>query len=712
MEFYTAFHQKRPVRLSEPTRLFAWESLHGKYGDEATKTPAVSMDGVAGFASMTPQQQYNNAIAKIAADAPLRICAAEKVSGAATLGMAIEHLVPATFHGEKLWGSVSHLTLGFWRVLREGIDAIEQQVLVRLAEEGDDAKRAQLTGMKSVIDAMRIWHKRYVSALKERGAAHIHALLRVPFAPAQNFHEAVQSLWFTFAFMRLCGNWPGIGRLDEMLGGYLKQDLETGALTIEEAREILASMFIKGCEWIRSDAPVGSGDAQHYQNVVLAGIDAEGNEVTNEVTYLVLDIVEELGISDFPITVRVSDKTSPRLLTRVAEVMRHGGGVVAVYNEPLIIDSLTRFGYSVPEARRFANDGCWEVQVPGKTLFHYVPFDGLRILLDDTLHVSDETPVHFDSMDTLYAAFKENLRTAMEQIYHNTVVRFTGKEPGAIWEWNAAEDIPCSAVSLLEEGCIESGRSYINGGPAYTVISPHIGGAPDVGNSLYAIDRLVFQEKKVTFDQLMDILRHNWDGNEALRQYALNRYSYYGNDNDAADAYTVRVLNDFADLVAPLNGRSPILFPPGVSTFGRQLEWAPQRAATPSGHKRGEVLSGNASPTPGTDAEGATALICSYCKADLGRQVNGAALDVKLYPATVQGENGTAALVSLIKGFVALGGFFMQLDVLDAAALRAAQENPAAYKTLSVRVSGWNARFVTLNKEWQDMIIARTAQEL
>lgn len=293
----------------------------------------------------------------------------------------------------------------------------------------------------------------------------------------QNFHEAVQSLWFTFAFMRLCGNWPGIGRLDEMLGRIFK----TG---FRSRRAHDRGSAGDSCEYVyqrvRVDSKrraVGSGDAQHYQNVVLAGIDAEGSEVTNEVTYLVLDIVEELGISDFPITVRVSDKTSPRLLTRVAEVMRHGGGVVAVYNEPLIIDSLTRFGYSVPEARRFANDGCWEVQVPGKTLFHYVPFDGLRILLDDTLHVSDETPVHFDSMDTLYAAFKENLRTAMEQIYHNTVVRFTGKEPGAIWEWNAAEDIPCSAVSLLEEGCIESGRSYINGGPAYTVISPHIGGA-------------------------------------------------------------------------------------------------------------------------------------------------------------------------------------------------------------------------------------------
>ena len=182
-------------------------------------------------------------------------------------------------------------------------------------------------------------------------------------------------------------------------------------------------------------------------------------------------------------------------------------------------------------------------------------------------------------------------------------------------------------------------------------------------------------------------------------QYVMNKYTYYGNDDDEADEYTVRVLNDFAGIVLEFNTRCPVLFPPGVSTFGRQIEWAPYRAAVPFGRKKGEILSGNASPTPGTDITGATAVIKSYCKADLKKQVNGAALDVKLFPSTVEGENGIAALSSLIKGFIKLGGFFMQLDVVDAEVLRRAQENPADYKTLSVRVSGWNARFVTLSRE-------------
>ena len=257
---------------------------------------------------------------------------------------------------------------------------------------------------------------------------------------------------------------------------------------------------------------------------------------------------------------------------------------------------------------------------------------------------------------------------------------------------------------------MENARSYLEGGPRYTVISPHIGGAPDVGNSLLAIDRLVYREKRVTLDELRAILRANWEGHEPLRQYVLNRYTYYGNDDDVADAYTVRLLDDFAAMVLKHNGESPILFPPGVSTFGRQIEWAPGRAATPFGARKGDVLAPNASPTPGTDEAGATALIRSYCKLGLGRLTCGAALDVKLLPALARGENGANALVALMDAFVALGGFFMQIDIMDADALRAARENPQAYKSLSVRVSGWNARFVTLNEEWQNMVIERTAR--
>ena len=712
MEFYTVSKEKRPVRLCEETRQFAWDSLHGRYGDESQQTPAVLMDDIPGFESYSPYARHDAAIRRIAEQAPLRICPAERVSGAATLGMGINHLIPATFRGEALFSSVSHVTPGFDKVVRQGLGVTEAAVKRRLKEDVlSPEQRELLESMESVLESLRIWRERYLQVLGPDKSAVRSALMRVPFEPAGNFFEAVQSLWFTFAFTRLCGNWPGIGRIDEMLGNYLRRDLEAGVLTLDEAREILAGLFIKGCEWIRSDTPPGSGDAQHYQNIVLSGVDADGQDVTNEVSYLVLDIVEELGISDFPITVRLNEHTPRRLLDKIAQVMRHGGGVVAVYNETLILDSLTRFGYSSAEARRFANDGCWEVQVPGKTFFTYIPFDALRILLEDTLHL-DSIPAHYDSFDALYADFSDHLRRRVEAICRQEAEIFLQPAPGGGWEWKPS--VPCTMISLLTEGCMESGRSYFSGGPVYKVTSPHIGGAPDVGNSLQAIDQLVFREKKISFDELMQALQLNWEGYEELRRYAGSHCPCYGNDDDKADAYTVRVLNDFAAVTASMKDRLsvPILFPPGVSTFGRQIEWAPYRAAVPFGRKKGDVLSGNASPTPGTEMEGATAVVRSYCKTNLLALPCGAALDLKLHPTSVEGENGVEALVGLLRGFVRLGGFFMQPDIMDAEILRQAQAHPEDYRTLSVRVSGWNARFVTLDREWQNMVINQNAGEI
>ena len=708
MEFYTAYHERRPVRLCEATRQFASDSLHGRYGDDTMQQYAVNLDDVPGFEHLSEYQKYDAAIAQIAAKAPIRLCENERVSGAATLGAAIHHMVPAAFQDKLIFPSVSHVTLGFGKILKMGINGIEKEIDVQISENCLSESKAEiLDSMKQTISSFRVWHARYLDAVKDLKPQIYQNLLQVPFEPARSFEEAVQSLWFSFAFTRLCGNWPGIGRIDDMLGAYLNKDLQEGVLSLEEAREILAGFFIKGCEWIQKDTPVGSGDAQHYQNIILAGVDEQGKEITNAVTYLVLDIVEELGISDFPISVRLNQNTPQALLKRVAEVMRHGGGVVAVYNEDLVLASLQRVGYPLEEARLFANDGCWEVQIPGKTHFSYIPFDSLRILLDDTLGLNETTRL-YATYEELYEAFLVNLKKAVERIFHDTAIMFTGKEPGDTWQW--APSIPCTLVSLLTEGCIESGLSYWGGGTKYTVRSPHIGGAPDVGNSLYAIKKLVFEEQKVTLDELMHILRHNWEGYEPLRQYVRNRYTYYGNDDDEADAFTSRVLDDFADMVDSLNGRSPILYIAGVSTFGRQIEWAPFRSATPFGNKKGEILSGNQSPTPGTDYSGATAIIKSYCKADLCKQTSGSALDIKLYPATVKGTAGVEALVALLKGFLQLGGFFMQVDVVDKEALLEAQMHPENYKTLSVRVSGWNARFVTLNKEWQNMIIERTAQ--
>ena len=702
MEFASVNGIKRPVRLCEKTRAFAYESLGHKYGLDSKKTPFVSLDDVPGFDSFSPVKKYDTAIRAIAENAPLRICDGELISGAATLGAAISHVVPAYYNGAHVYMSNSHLTADFFTVVKEGIDAIREKAERAYEKYKGTDKEEFAQSCLYCLDSFDIWHKRYLNELQNIGYTdNYENLLTVPHKPAKTFYQATQSVWFAFAFTRLCGNWPGIGRLDMLLGPYLQNDLKNGVITLDQAREILAHFFIKGCEWI-CGGDCGSGDAQHYQNLVISGTDENGKDVTNEVTYLILDIIEELGISDFPTTVRLNKNSSEKLIKRVAEVMRFGGGVLAVYNEDKVMESMIKYGYAPDEARRFANDGCWEVQVPGKTYFSYIPYDFLQLLQKKTLKSYDESVV-FDSFDTLYNAYLSDIRGLLEGLLSDVKTNIMKCKDGEKWVWKP--NMPCTVISLFEGGCIEKGRSYLEGGPVYNVISPHIGGLADTVNSLYAIKKLVFEDKKIGFTEFMRILRENWKNDEALRQYALNKYVYYGNDNDEADALCARFLSDYADICKELDNRSGYRFPGGVSTFGRQLEWSGQRLACPYGRKSGEVLAANASPTPGSDKEGATAIIKSYCKNPLVKLPVGAALDVKLLPSSVQGEEGLDALCSLLRGFVNLGGFFMQPDVVDAEILRKAQENPGEYQNLSVRVSGWNARFVTLNRQWQNMVI-------
>ena len=423
MEFYTQNNMKRPVRLSEKTRLFAYESLNRKYGLDTLRVMSVSLDGVEEFESLTVTEKYDAAVRKIAEDAPIRICNGELISGAATLGTAIHHTVPATYKGKTFWSGVSHLTVDFETVLRCGIDHIQSTAQMAYEKHRGTDREGFAASCLNCLDAFSVWHGRYLDALEKMPEyrANYENLKRVPFKPARTFYEAVQSLWFTFAFLRLCGNWSGIGRIDYLLGDYLKNDLERGEITLDEAREILAHLFIKGCEWVNGQF-VGSGDAQHYQNILLSGIDENGNDVTNEVTYLVLDIIEELGISDFPTTVRLNGNSDEKLLCRVAEVMRYGGGILAVYNEDLIIDALVKYGYDEREARKFANDGCWEVQIPGKTYFIYSPFDSLRVLQKKTLHGYEDAS--FEDFESLYNAYREDLQFEVEWIFQNVYRNF------------------------------------------------------------------------------------------------------------------------------------------------------------------------------------------------------------------------------------------------------------------------------------------------
>lgn len=704
MEFYTQSYLKRPIRLSEKTRHFAYDSLNHKYGKDTVKNPAVSLDNVENYSCMTQLEQYDAAILEIVQKAPIRICQDELVCGAATFGAAIDGRLPATFNGKYVFNSIDHLTIDFETVIKYGVKYIQENAEKSLEQYNNTEKEPFIKSCLHCINCMMIWRQRYLNELINlpKYKDNYNNLSKVPYEPASNFYEAVQSLWFTFSFVRLFGNWPGIGRIDLILGQYLENDLKKGIITVDEAREILAHFFIKGCEWIKG-GDYGSGDAQHYQNILLAGIDKTGQEITNTVTYLVLEIIEELGISDFPITVRLNKNSPKKLLHRVAEVIRYGGGIIAIYNEDLIIEALIKDGYELHEARTFANDGCWEVQIPGKTYFLYYPLDALFTLQQRTLKKYEQCPDYPD-FESLYRQYISDLHKSIENILHikQELFESTNRQLSN-WRWKT--QIPCTVVSVFEQGCIEKGLSYLEGGPVYNIYSPHLGGFADIVNSLYAIKKLVFDEKKLSLQEFMNVLNNNWEKNEPLRQYVLNRYIYYGNDNDEVDDIAIRLLDDFADICSDMNDKCGYRFPAGISTFGRQLTWLPYRIACPHGRKKGEILAGNCSPTPGSDKEGVTAVIRSYCKCHLDRLASGAALDLKLLPSNLIGEEGIQALTSLIEGFIELGGFFMQLDIADASILKEAQKHPENYETLSVRVSGWNARFVTLSKEWQDMII-------
>ncbi len=751
VSFIHAGKTPRPVRSSEETRRFAWESLNGRYGRDTAAVRALPMDEVPGFREMSEYDQYDLCIERIAAESRIRICEGERLSGASTLGLAVFHRVPTTLDGVQVFYSTSHLTVDFPAVLRDGVGALEKQVAekLRLCEtdpeyqgitpDRSNYRGADITGAPTagpitgpadvperrlrfwqscdrVLKAFRVWHGRYLEALEaktaeggpyaERYAQTLSNLRRVPFETPRSFHEALQSIWFTFAFLRLCGNWPGIGRIDWMLGPYLKKDLAEGKITMDEARELMAHFFIKGCEWV-GGGHIDSGDAQHYQNLVLGGVDENGVEVTNEVSYLVLDIIEEFGISDFPTSLRLNENTPEKLLRRAAEVLRFGGGALAFYAEPTVIRSLTDRGYSLSEARQFANDGCWEVQVPGRTFFRYSAFDALQVLQRKTLleyRLDEEAMSYYARFDTFeklmqQAEYDLNLRQ-MEDLFMERAAYCNPEFPRKFNKFT-----PCTTVSLFEEGCIEKGLNYWEGGPVYNLNALHIGGLIDAVNALYAIKKLVYDEKKLSLGEFVAILAHNWEGNEALMTYVRNRYSYFGNDNDEVDELGARYLGGYAAGCRTLDGRIGYRFPAGVSTFGRQVGYAHCRLASPHGYQIGAVLAPNTSPTPGTDTEGATAIIRSYCKLPMEEMENGAALDLRLLPSAVEGEEGIGAIVGLLKGFVILGGSFVQFDVLDAETLRQAQAHPEDYRTLQVRVSGWNARFVTLDEEWQNGVI-------
>ncbi len=696
------------MKLSSITHELSARALSGEWSSALVDLTPTD-DYKSTLESLPEPLAFSRCVRLIAEEAPVRVTPGELLIGSATLRAATLHVLPVLINGEAIFGSTSHVTFGFDRVLRLGYSGMRKQIMDRLTRGGLQQHGIDLlNAMLECLDAAGIWHSRYIKLLEQLVKTstdndHWQSVLDearfVPENPPTNFREAVQALWSAFCFQHLCGNWPGIGRIDQMLGSFLKNDLKNGLITLDEARELLAHFWIKGAEWAAAPwAFGGSGDAQFYQNVILGGVDESGKEITNDVTYLILDVVEELRISDYPIAVRLNKNSPERLLRRIAEVESLGGGIVSVYSEDTVISALQTIGISLENARRYTNDGCWEPQVPGETCFIYDGIDVLQVL-QNTLGVNEDSPIQdYPGFDSLYNTFVSNLHKRLEPFH-----QWADGYP-----MNSSPKGGSVLASLMTENCVELGLGYSEKGANYNITSAHAGGIPDTANSLIVIRELVYNRKELTLPELVQILRNNWEGHEDLRLRISSEFAFYGNDCEESDAIAKRVLDDFVDSVNAVPYRNGVYRTPGVSTFGREIGWRHNRGATAAGYKAGDILACNFSPTPGTDNAGPTAALKSFCSMGLNRLTGGAAMELKFHPSSVEGPAGIDALVSILKVFVEIGGFYMQVDSVSKDILLEAQKDPNHYSGLAVRVSGWSARFVTLNEEWQEMIINRT----
>lgn len=706
------------TRLCEETRLLAARYLTGKY-QHRLKDAGFRLEELK-LPSDCPLEIRNGKNAILTAErSSLDILPMERLAGSASNIQAIRHKIPGYSEPKS---SISHTTVDFGDAIRKGLTGLEEEIYKRMTDDHDSCHRNFFVGLLDVIKAMRVWTKRYREAYRDMLLAseysQYHANLRtvlarlekVPENPPETFTEAIQSFWSFFEFQRLCGNWTGLGRFDEILGPYLSRDLKEGIITLGEARELIAHFWIKGTEWcygLRKDSlySPGSGDAQNYQNIILSGIDRDGHQIENEVTFLVLDVVEELHISDYPVTVRLNSFSSEKLLRRIAEVQLLGGGIVSVYNENQILCNLNAMGIPETYSRTFTNDGCWEIILPGQTNFSYMPLDFL-LPFQEALF-SEKI---FASYDELYHKFLERVRVLVED-----AVKEIARD---CYEKNLPGDYPSGQIehsevvlSLLMPSCRESGCSYVLHGTRWVFRAIHMAGLPDIANSLYAIKKLVFEQKLLSPAELVRILGDDWKNSEALRLRFANSLKYYGNDNPEVDELLRQVLHDCSAIAGEKSRIDYIMLPVGVSTFGREIEFSENRLATAFGKHAHEYLAPNLSPTPGTDKCAITAILNSYCRMDFLDTPNGCPLDLRLSAGIRKTADAIDCLVRLLRVFVKKNGLYLQIDTVDPDMLRQAKKDPDRFPNLVVRISGWSARFASLSEEWQDMIINRTSQE-
>jgi formate C-acetyltransferase len=546
----------------------------------------------------------------------------------------------------------------------------------------------------------------------------------VPANPARSFREAVQSIWLVQLIIQIetNGHSISIGRFDQFMYPYFVEDLESGRATRQEIFEILNCFWIKlaSITKLRSHGPTKyTAGFPMFQNLTIGGQSPEGDDVTNELSFMVLDCHDRIRLSQPTLTVRVHKSTRREFLRRCAEVLAGGGGMPSFFNDEIIIPSLLLRGVTKEDAYNYCLVGCVEPSVAGKwggrqgaAQFHLTkclemalnggkdPRTGIK------LHGNGKTLLDFKNIDELKQAFKDQVS------YYIRLYAIKDNIQDLAWE----EMIPTPFVSGLVDDCIERGKELKKGGAVYDLSAGQTGNIANVANAIAAIQKLVFEEKKISKEELWRALQTNFesDHGEEIRQFLINHAPKYGNDEEYVDSIAKEAFSHYLNEVGKYKntryGKGPIgcTYHPSTASVSYNIPAGALTGATPDGRKAGEPLADVESPFHGTELKGPTAVIKSVSKLEHILESGGSILNLKFNPSIFQDGNSLDNLVALIRTYFELTGMEVQIDIVSSKKLREAQKSPQKYADLLVRVAGYSAYFVGLDPEVQNDIIART----
>ena len=542
---------------------------------------------------------------------------------------------------------------------------------------------------------------------------------RVPANAPRDFWEALQMYWFVhLGTITELNGWDAMnpGHLDQHLYPFYEKGLKDGSIDRDKAKELIS------CFWIKVNnhpAPpkVGvtaeeSGTYNDFTNINLGGLSRDGSDAVNELSYLILEVIDELHLLQPQSNVQISRKTPNQFLKAACRVIRKGYGYPSVFNADEVVLEQLRAGKTVEDAREGGCSGCIETGAFGKEAYILTGYLNVPKILEITLNngvdpltgemVGIETgdSRSFNTFDELYSAFEKQLEYVVDlKIRVNNYI-----------ERVYAENVPAPFLSVVIADCIAKGKDYYDGGPRYNTNYIQCCGIGTVTDSFSAIKKHVFEQKTVSMDHLLKALSSNFEGEEALRLRLKNKTPFFGNDDDRADRIMQRVYDSLFEAIDgkpnTKNGRYHLNM---LSTtchiyFGKKL------GASANGRPAGLPISDGTSPSQGADRNGPTAVIKSLGKMDQVRS-GGTLLNLRFLPSVLEKEEDLDKLVQLIRTYFNLNGHHVQFNIVDTKTLRDAQAHPEEYRDLLVRVAGYSDYFVDLDTDHQEEIISRTGHQ-